>query len=513
MTSLLNSAIIAHSKGDLDAALNLYAQSITNKPTSVAIQNAIAALRELGRTSKAHDLIQIARANNILTPGILKNYSNVCSDESKFYLSILAIREAILLFHLAPDEYDEFICMLCNFLRQADLPNLCISVGVSNLPYISSQKRYIELLVGTCEYIISHELYSDVLESLASDILDYLNSTDSSSIEPLWRARSLMSLGIAVCRSLNRQSGLQYFFEGWDLAHQIYPSLEHTQQEALLSLLDVNGWNISIHLLKLSEFDTGWKLYDHGLNVKASGPQRWQRALLKPFTNDDIPIWPGPSNSEEIIPGILVIGEQGIGDTMMFAQLLPKLYPFFSNIYFLPGNRLDSIYNRLKGNVHVVASEDVLSLRTNFSYQIPIGSLPKYFIRNSHSDSSAFDGLLVPDPSTFNNFSARYKSLFPAKKLVGISWQGGGRKGRIEKKSIKLDIFLRHFQHPEIQLVSLQYGDDSQHVERANVDHPHKLYDDPSVDAAKDMDLWLSQVACMDAVVSIANTTIHGSGG
>ena len=98
MTSLLNSAIIAHSKGDLDAALNLYAQSITNKPTSVAIQNAIAALRELGRTSKAHDLIQIARANNILTPGILKNYSNVCSDESKFYLSILAIREAILLF-------------------------------------------------------------------------------------------------------------------------------------------------------------------------------------------------------------------------------------------------------------------------------------------------------------------------------------------------------------------------------------------------------------------------------
>ena len=140
MTSLLNSAIIAHSKGDLDAALNLYAQSITNKPTSVAIQNAIAALRELGRTSKAHDLIQIARANNILTPGILKNYSNVCSDESKFYLSILAIREAILLFHLAPDEYDEFICMLCNFLRQADLPNLCISVGVSNLPYISSQK-------------------------------------------------------------------------------------------------------------------------------------------------------------------------------------------------------------------------------------------------------------------------------------------------------------------------------------------------------------------------------------
>ena len=27
------------------------------------------------------------------------------------------------------------------------------------------------------------------------------------------------------------------------------------------------------------------------------------------------------------------------------------------------------------------------------------------------------------------------------------------------------------------------------------------------------MDSWLSQVAAMDAVISIANTTVHGSGG
>ena len=36
---------------------------------------------------------------------------------------------------------------------------------------------------------------------------------------------------------------------------------------------------------------------------------------------------------------------------------------------------------------------------------------------------------------------------------------------------------------------------------------------DKSIDALRDMDGWLSQVAAMDAVVSIANTTIHGAGG
>ena len=38
------------------------------------------------------------------------------------------------------------------------------------------------------------------------------------------------------------------------------------------------------------------------------------------------------------------------------------------------------------------------------------------------------------------------------------------------------------------------------------------LHDD-TIDPLRDMDGWLSQVAAMDAVISIANTTIHGAGG
>ena len=38
------------------------------------------------------------------------------------------------------------------------------------------------------------------------------------------------------------------------------------------------------------------------------------------------------------------------------------------------------------------------------------------------------------------------------------------------------------------------------------------IIDDEEVRAIKDMELWLDQVACCDLVVSVANTTIHGSG-
>ena len=37
------------------------------------------------------------------------------------------------------------------------------------------------------------------------------------------------------------------------------------------------------------------------------------------------------------------------------------------------------------------------------------------------------------------------------------------------------------------------------------------IYDN-EVNALLDMDTWLSQVECCDAVISIANTTIHGAG-
>ena len=36
---------------------------------------------------------------------------------------------------------------------------------------------------------------------------------------------------------------------------------------------------------------------------------------------------------------------------------------------------------------------------------------------------------------------------------------------------------------------------------------------DPTINPLVNMDSWLSQVAACDAVLSVANTTIHGSGG
>ena len=66
--------------------------------------------------------------------------------------------------------------------------------------------------------------------------------------------------------------------------------------------------------------------------------------------------------------------------------------------------------------------------------------------------------------------------------------------------------------HPHVRFVDVQYGNTSDQVslwKDMGIDVIH----DPRIDPLKDMDQWLSQVKACDAVLSVANTTIHGAGG
>ena len=97
--------------------------------------------------------------------------------------------------------------------------------------------------------------------------------------------------------------------------------------------------------------------------------------------------------------------------------------------------------------------------------------------------------------------------------LVGISWQGGGKASRIPLKSLKLKQLTPLLQRSDVRFVSLQYGDDAPHLKRYQKATGIEVLHDDTIDPLRDMDGWLSQVAAMDAVISIANTTIHGAGG
>ena len=114
-------------------------------------------------------------------------------------------------------------------------------------------------------------------------------------------------------------------------------------QNKLQNLIDCHHWNGANTLLKMQDFDRGWKYYEYGLRAPCSGPQRWQRSLAKPFTSTQLQLWRGESLKGK---RLLLLEEQGIGDAMMFISLVPTLIKEALNVGLFLSDRLLAIYKR-----------------------------------------------------------------------------------------------------------------------------------------------------------------------
>ena len=220
----------------------------------------------------------------------------------------------------------------------------------------------------------------------------------------------------------------------------------------------------------------------------------------------------------EILKGknILLLGEQGIGDSMMFITLIPKLISEGASISILVPVRLAEIYKRSLPNCEVYSDEEFRKeapAAEKFDYQCPLGSVPRYRYKEL-SDFEDRNFALKSDENKTKELKRKYLQDNSQKnKIIGISWQGGGTKDRINDKSAPLNKILEKLKPFNFTVVSLQYGNDAEIVKKHASAYNMEFIDDEEIQATKDMNSWLNQVDACDAVISIANTTIHGAGG
>ena len=248
--------------------------------------------------------------------------------------------------------------------------------------------------------------------------------------------------------------------------------------------------------------------FDYGLQVPTGSKQKWQRALVKPFDIGSVALWRG-----ETLEGkhLLLLGEQGIGDSMMFLSLLPSLILESQQISLFVEKRLRPIYQRSFPSINIVDEKYLASVSSSlpYDYQAPLGSICQYRF-SSFQDYGCSLPTLVSDPAITTEFRDRH---FDGRPIVGISWQGGGNPKIISQKTLPLKLWKPILSNPKFKFVSLQYGDDYPHIKRFSKSSGLTIHHDDDIDPSKDMNRWLSQVDAMDYVISVANTTIHGAGG
>jgi len=245
--------------------------------------------------------------------------------------------------------------------------------------------------------------------------------------------------------------------------------------------------------------------YREGLELYGA---RWHRSTYdKPW---DIPVaeWDG----QPIDGRLIVYCEQGIGDYVMFALMFSELRKYAKSVAIEVNVRLASLFRRSFPDMQVM---DRNALPANWdpgSYQAKVAMGELYRLLNAEmEDLPNRRGFLIPEPGFTLKLRNRYQALFPGKRLIGISWRSGNRDSATIR-SIGLSLWRPIFETPDCAFISLQYGDIGRDLEALRNETGHLVYWDREVDPTQFLDPFTAQIAAMDLVISVDNSTVHFAG-
>ena len=252
--------------------------------------------------------------------------------------------------------------------------------------------------------------------------------------------------------------------------------------------LPIAHWNLALALLGEGRWDRAWDEHEWGLKPNSL---REDRSVL------DIPAWDGTPGKT-----VTVYGEQGLGDEIMFASMLPDLMKT-NTVIIECHKRLETLFKKSFPGVAVYGTREDMEvswpLDHQIDYRLAIGSLGKFYRRSRES----FPGTpyLKADPLPRGE-----------KFRVGISWKGGGAKmGRVQKRSIPLTWWKPILNVPNIEFVSLQYGIGKEEDLDVMDALGYEVKRPPEADA-KDYYDTARLVASCDLVITINTSVVHLAG-
>lgn len=240
-------------------------------------------------------------------------------------------------------------------------------------------------------------------------------------------------------------------------------------------------------LAKLMKRDhSGWKDYAESLGVKGREARDYGK-----------PDWQGQKGVK-----VLVYGEQGVGDEVMFASCLEDLSKDVE-IVLDTDSRLEALFKRSFPNIQVYGDRYKSQSRAadgDFDYQCAIGQLPAYY----RSEARDFPGkpYLVPDAVNSQMFSALFAGL-PGKK-IGLAWNGGLRNTKQRERSIGLEDFGQIIS-PTNTYINLDY------VDPDNEEYGMKCFPWATSKGAS-IDYLAALIASLDYVITCCTTIVYLAG-
>jgi len=257
-------------------------------------------------------------------------------------------------------------------------------------------------------------------------------------------------------------------------------------------------YSLGTLLLKRGEFDTGFKLYEY----------RKKPELINQYEKKrDLSIG---STICKLHHGTLIRKEQGIGDNILFASLLPEALEQGSTVYLEVDSRLHRLYKRSFGKtLHLVGDNNSLDKAT-FDRVMPIGSLGTAYRSSQKSFNRQPIGYLKADQQKSHYIRRELTGKFKASKIIGISWFSAGLKRQNRKKCIDLRRLMQSLgSQQDYIFINLQYNwKNCPREDKDEITQRGNIYT-PEIDLYNDLDDVASYLDACDTIITVSTSLAH----
>lgn len=275
----------------------------------------------------------------------------------------------------------------------------------------------------------------------------------------------------------------------------------HNYVEALKCInkaIAINFNRIKSHLGKafilfnMGDYENAWIEYEW--RNKKNSEKNEKIEIIKKITQ-----WDGSSTDKKII----IWGEQGLGDQILFCSALKEIVQLNINSTVIISNKMINVFNQSIQGCQFISINDNINL-SEYKYQISIISLQKFF-RKKLSD---FNKIKIPYLSYSKHNSIQICND-DIKIICGLSWKSFSKELG-DEKSIPLDDFNIILNKDNIKFIDIQY-------------YPPKVKEDLRVNKFKivkiknanfyeNFELLVQIIKQCDIVITCSNTTAHVAG-